>query len=173
MAVWGLLLSSWELQDQADLRGSNGKNSCFCVCRRWGELMFLISTDFISHSLSWLKFFVRKPIMQHICLSRISIFVLLSFFGNLIFLYSTFVNFPWSHNLHPWQEKLFGGYPSVDVLKRKINKLLGVAVSDEQEIKDAPRNPPWVQCCLKSYYIDRNDIWGSRQYRIFDTKISG
>ncbi|KAH9801722.1 protection of telomeres protein 1b [Citrus sinensis] len=70
-------------------------------------------------------------------------------------------------------EKLFGGYPFVDVLKRKINKLLGVAVSDGQEIKDAPRNPPWVQCCLKSYYIDRNDIWGSRQYRIFDTKISG
>lgn len=80
MAVWGLLLSSWELQDQADLRGSNSKNSCFCVCRRWGELMFLISTNFISHSLSWLKFFVRKPIMQHICLSHISIFVLLSFF---------------------------------------------------------------------------------------------
>lgn len=101
-------------------------------------------------------------------------FCFIIFFLEIWYFYIlTFVNFPWSHNLHPWQEKLFGGYPSVDVLKRKINKLLGVAVSDGQEIKDAPRNPPWVQCCLKSYYIDRNDIWGSRQYRIFDTKISG
>ncbi|KAJ4713542.1 Protection of telomeres protein [Melia azedarach] len=71
-------------------------------------------------------------------------------------------------------EKLFDGHPSVDVLKRKINKLLGVAVSDDgKEIKDAPRNPAWVQCCLKSYYLDKNDIWGSRHYRIFDTKIAG
>jgi hypothetical protein len=59
-------------------------------------------------------------------------------------------------------------------LKRKLNKLLGVAISDDgKEIKDAPRNPPWVQCCLKSYYLDKNDKWGSRHYRIFDTKLVG
>ncbi|KAK4843424.1 hypothetical protein QYF36_007901 [Acer negundo] len=71
-------------------------------------------------------------------------------------------------------EKFFDGYPSVEVLKRKLNKLLGVAISDDgNEIKDAPRNPPWVQCCLKSYYLDKNDKWGSRHYRIFDTKLVG
>ncbi|KAK0587349.1 hypothetical protein LWI29_021346 [Acer saccharum] len=71
-------------------------------------------------------------------------------------------------------EKFFDGYPSVEVLKRKLNKLLVVAISDDgKEIKDAPRNPPWVQCCLKSYYLDKNDKWGSRHYRIFDTKLVG
>ncbi|KAL5817868.1 hypothetical protein ACOSQ3_026246 [Xanthoceras sorbifolium] len=71
-------------------------------------------------------------------------------------------------------EKFFEGYPSVNILKRNLNKLLGVAVSDDgKEIKDAPRNPPWVQCCLKSYYLDKNDIWRSRHYRIFDTKLVG
>ncbi|GAV81092.1 Telo_bind domain-containing protein [Cephalotus follicularis] len=71
-------------------------------------------------------------------------------------------------------EKFFDGYPSVDILTRKRNKLLGVAVSnDGKEIKNAHRNPPWMQCCLKSYRIVRNDIWGSRCYRIYGTKLLG
>ncbi|KAJ4848372.1 hypothetical protein Tsubulata_020439 [Turnera subulata] len=70
--------------------------------------------------------------------------------------------------------KFFDGYPSVDILNRKRNTLLGVAVKEDgKEIEVAPRNPPWVQCCLKSYYLDKNDIWGSRQYRIFGTKHVG
>ncbi|KAK9266176.1 hypothetical protein L1049_027241 [Liquidambar formosana] len=71
-------------------------------------------------------------------------------------------------------EKFFEGYPSVDVLTRKRNKLLGVTESDDgKEIEDAPRNPPWVQCCLKSYYLIKSDAWGSRNYRIFGTKLVG
>ncbi|XP_059454142.1 protection of telomeres protein 1a-like isoform X1 [Corylus avellana] len=63
-------------------------------------------------------------------------------------------------------EKFFDGYPSTDVLRLKMNKLLGVAVSD-----NAPRTPPWAQFCLKSYYLSKNEAWGSRQYRIFGTKL--
>ncbi|XP_031281940.1 protection of telomeres protein 1b-like isoform X2 [Pistacia vera] len=69
-------------------------------------------------------------------------------------------------------EKLFDGYPSIDIVQRKLNKLLGVVVTDDGMVDNsAPRNPPWVQCCLMSYYIDKNDKWGSRNYRIFMTKI--
>ncbi|KAJ7970263.1 Protection of telomeres protein [Quillaja saponaria] len=71
-------------------------------------------------------------------------------------------------------ETLFDGYPSVDVLSRKLNRLLGLSVcNDNKMVKDAPRNPPWVQVCLKSYYISKDDVWGSRQYQIFGTKIVG
>ncbi|KAK3041851.1 hypothetical protein RJ639_000367 [Escallonia herrerae] len=70
--------------------------------------------------------------------------------------------------------KFFGGYPSVDSLTRKLNALLGVAVSEfTNGFKSAPRNPPWVQCCLKSYYIHKSDIWGSRNYQIFATQLVG
>ncbi|KAK2983342.1 hypothetical protein RJ640_016080 [Escallonia rubra] len=66
----------------------------------------------------------------------------------------------------------FGGYPSVDSMTRKLNALLGVAESEfTNEFKGAPRNPPWVQCCLKSYYIHKNDIWRSRNYQIFATQL--
>ncbi|XAR63970.1 hypothetical protein NMG60_11024143 [Bertholletia excelsa] len=62
-------------------------------------------------------------------------------------------------------EELFGGYPAVDVLTRKRNILLGINENDDN------RNPPWVECCLKSYYINKSDAWGSRNYRIFATRI--
>ncbi|KAK3028193.1 hypothetical protein RJ639_039476 [Escallonia herrerae] len=70
--------------------------------------------------------------------------------------------------------KFFGGYPSVDSMTRKLNALLGVAESEfTNEFKGSPRNPPWVQCCLKSYCIHKNDIWGSRNYQIFATQLVG
>ncbi|XWS60850.1 hypothetical protein CRYUN_Cryun07bG0073100 [Craigia yunnanensis] len=63
-------------------------------------------------------------------------------------------------------EKFFDGYSSTDALTRKLNKLLGVAVSSNgKEIKGAARNPPWVQCCLKSHYL--------KCYKICDTKLVG
>ncbi|XP_057952658.1 protection of telomeres protein 1a-like isoform X5 [Malania oleifera] len=73
------------------------------------------------------------------------------------------------------KEKFFEGYPPVDVLKRKRNKLLGVDESEcGKRINDAPtRNPPWIECCLKSYYLVKTDAWGSRNYRIFGTKLVG
>ncbi|KAG6584317.1 Protection of telomeres protein 1b, partial [Cucurbita argyrosperma subsp. sororia] len=66
-------------------------------------------------------------------------------------------------------DKFFGEDPSIDVLTRKRNKLLGVSASEKNEA--STRNPPWVQCCLKSYYLDKQDAWGSRQYRIFGTRL--
>ncbi|KAF7135650.1 hypothetical protein RHSIM_Rhsim08G0126500 [Rhododendron simsii] len=69
-------------------------------------------------------------------------------------------------------EEFFGGYSAVDVLTRKMSKLLGITGSDDgTEIAGIPRNPPWVQCCIKSYYLDKSDVWGSRNYRIFATKV--
>ncbi|KAL5699610.1 hypothetical protein ACHQM5_030489 [Ranunculus cassubicifolius] len=69
-------------------------------------------------------------------------------------------------------EKFFGGSPSMEVLTRKRNKLMGVDVVDGMGGDlGGRRNPPWVQVCLKSYYIDENDKWGSRKYRVFDTTL--
>ncbi|XP_021769760.1 protection of telomeres protein 1b-like isoform X3 [Chenopodium quinoa] len=69
-------------------------------------------------------------------------------------------------------EVFFEGNPPMDALIRKWNTLLGVAEVDSGGvIENAPRNPPWVLCCIKSYYVDKNDVWGSRKYRIFDTKL--
>lgn len=60
----------------------------------------------------------------------------------------------------------------MDALTRKLNKLLGLTVSDNgKQINNAPRNPPWVQFCLKSYYLSKTEVGGSRHYRIFDTKV--
>jgi len=77
---------------------------------------------------------------------------------------------PFSCSCHhdKWQETLFDGYPSIDELTRKLNRLLGVT-----GIKDAPRDPPWVSVCLKSYYVSKTDVWGSRNFKIFGIKIVG
>lgn len=71
-------------------------------------------------------------------------------------------------------EKLFDGHPSIDVLTRKLQKLLGVAESDDgKEIKNIARNPKWVQCHIKSYYLVKNDPWATRNYRVFGTRLLG
>ncbi|XP_030493574.2 protection of telomeres protein 1b-like [Cannabis sativa] len=69
--------------------------------------------------------------------------------------------------------KLFGDQPTIDVLTRKRNALLGVATNDDgKEVEDgSARNPPWLQCCLKSYYLDKSDKWGSRHYRLYGTRL--
>ncbi|XP_020593621.1 protection of telomeres protein 1a-like isoform X2 [Phalaenopsis equestris] len=64
-------------------------------------------------------------------------------------------------------EKFFDGYPSIGVLSEKMKKLLGIKGSP------ALRNPPWIWCCLMSYYLDEKDPWGSRRYRIFGTTLIG
>ncbi|XP_062114420.1 uncharacterized protein LOC133825506 [Humulus lupulus] len=68
--------------------------------------------------------------------------------------------------------KFFGDQPGIDVLTKKQNALLGVATNDDgkQVVEDA-RYPPWVQCFLKSHYLDKYDICGSQQYRIFGTRL--
>lgn len=68
--------------------------------------------------------------------------------------------------------QFFGSHNTVDELMKKMNALLGITEGDGCR-KAISRNPPWVQCCLKSYYIDKADIWGSRNYRIFATTFIG
>lgn len=71
--------------------------------------------------------------------------------------------------------KFFGGYPipTLDTMIKMQNALLGVEETDDAVPNEKPRSPPWVQCCIKSYYIDENDIWSSRRYRIFGTTLIG
>ena len=71
-----------------------------------------------------------------------------------------------------WQEVFFDGYPPLKELTRKWNMLLGLAfVESGGEIVDSSRNPPWVLVCVKSYYVSKSDVWGSRKLRIFGTKL--
>ncbi|XP_024403183.1 protection of telomeres protein 1a isoform X2 [Physcomitrium patens] len=69
----------------------------------------------------------------------------------------------------------FVGYPAVDLrqqgdtvgaLKRKVDRLLGVSES-------GPSNPPWVNCCLMSYYLDKERPHDTRRFRIFGTRFPG
>ncbi|KAG0504448.1 hypothetical protein KC19_8G001300 [Ceratodon purpureus] len=55
---------------------------------------------------------------------------------------------------------------TVGVLKRKVDRLLGVT-------ERGPRNPPWVTCCLKSYYLDKDHPRETRRYRVFGTRFPG
>ncbi|XP_057783826.1 protection of telomeres protein 1b [Salvia miltiorrhiza] len=68
-------------------------------------------------------------------------------------------------------EKFFEKCDSVDALTERRNMLLGL--DRDPTAENVTRKPPWIQCCLKSYYIDRDDNWGSRNYRIFDTTCVG
>lgn len=70
-------------------------------------------------------------------------------------------------------EEFFQGHPAVEVLTKKRNKLLGVIESEDGKTVDAPRNPPWVECCLHSQYPVDTDSLAGRNYRIFGTQLVG
>ncbi|XP_041024963.1 protection of telomeres protein 1a-like isoform X3 [Juglans microcarpa x Juglans regia] len=57
--------------------------------------------------------------------------------------------------------KSFGDSFSIDVLKSKVNKLLGVL---DGEDSSSVRNPPWIQCCISL---------NSGEYRICGTRFVG
>ncbi|KAL9248331.1 hypothetical protein vseg_021665 [Gypsophila vaccaria] len=61
-------------------------------------------------------------------------------------------------------EMFFKEYPPAHILTRKWNTLLGITDA-------SARNPPWFVCCIKSYYLNRTDVWGSRKFRIFNTTL--
>ncbi|WOL03011.1 hypothetical protein Cni_G11731 [Canna indica] len=70
--------------------------------------------------------------------------------------------------------KFFGGHHlTLDVLASKMNKLLGITDDVGQAITDGARNPPWIWCGLKSYYLNESNPRGSRRYQIFNTKFVG
>ncbi|XP_042513066.1 protection of telomeres protein 1b-like isoform X2 [Macadamia integrifolia] len=67
-------------------------------------------------------------------------------------------------------DKFFGGKPPLNVLTSKRNILLGINEKENSEDNNnAPRNPPWIECCIKSYYRDKSNAWGSRRFQIFGT----
>jgi hypothetical protein len=73
---------------------------------------------------------------------------------------------------HSSQVRFFGGFLTEAALTRKMNRLLGVPELEEaDEGTPLARSPPWIWCCLKSFYMDKYDPWGSRRYRIFGTEI--
>lgn len=67
-------------------------------------------------------------------------------------------------------EIFFGGYPTYEELNSKMNMLLGV--TDNLGQVRATRDPPWICCCLKSYFLDKSNPWGTRRYQIFGTKLA-
>ncbi|KAL9659062.1 hypothetical protein QQ045_018628 [Rhodiola kirilowii] len=68
-------------------------------------------------------------------------------------------------------EQLFGQNPTMAELTSKRNKMLGIQVGDGNEHVNFPRDPPWCEFCIKSYYLDKKDPWGSRHYRIFGSEF--
>lgn len=62
------------------------------------------------------------------------------------------------------QGKFFRGCRSEDLLTVMRNKLIG-----SNGEATGTRNPPWIDCCLKSFSTDETDRWGSRSYLMFDT----
>ncbi|CAM6106321.1 unnamed protein product [Calypogeia fissa] len=74
--------------------------------------------------------------------------------------------------------KFFNGHPPADLhvdssivgaFERKVHKLLGVRLSEETGLPTV-RDPPWIKCCIKSYYTDKSNPWKSRCFRIFGTR---
>lgn len=80
----------------------------------------------------------------------------------------------WWRNAHV-QVDFFVGHPAcnmrlqgdtVGALRRKVERLLGIN-------ENGPPNPPWVNCCLMSYWLDKERPRESRRYRIFGTRFPG
>ncbi|KAL2456960.1 Protection of telomeres protein 1b [Forsythia ovata] len=63
-------------------------------------------------------------------------------------------------------EEFFCGYPDVDTLTNKMNRLLGV-----EGCEFSPRNPPWVHCCIGFHSSDESDAIGSRDFHVCNTRL--
>uniref|UniRef100_A0A7N0V424 Telomeric single stranded DNA binding POT1/Cdc13 domain-containing protein n=2 Tax=Kalanchoe fedtschenkoi TaxID=63787 RepID=A0A7N0V424_KALFE len=69
-------------------------------------------------------------------------------------------------------EQMFGKNPSSVELKEMRNKFLGIKVDEAgNELVNIPRNPPWIECYIKSYYLDKKDPWVSRRYRMYGSEF--
>ncbi|XP_010412550.1 PREDICTED: protection of telomeres protein 1a-like [Camelina sativa] len=60
------------------------------------------------------------------------------------------------------------GFQNTEILRNKRNRLLGIRGFSNL---GAPRNPPWIECCIFSYYTHKADPWTTRKYRIFGTRL--
>lgn len=77
-------------------------------------------------------------------------------------------------------ERFFNGHPATnlhnfsatkDALQRKVHELRGLEEHSSygSAKSDIRYNPPWIKCCLKSYYLQKENPWDTRHYRIFGT----
>lgn len=67
-------------------------------------------------------------------------------------------------------EYFFGlGLQNTEMLRKKWNQLLGI--TRESSVSLATRNPPWIECCIFSYYTNKADPWNTRLYKIFGTRL--
>ncbi|MCO5581580.1 hypothetical protein L7F22_035468 [Adiantum nelumboides] len=80
-------------------------------------------------------------------------------------------------------EHFFNGHPATDLhnasatkgaLQRKVQELLGLEEysSYGSSKSDIRYNPPWIKCCLKSYYLQKENPWETRRYKIFGTILA-
>eukprot|EP00850_Spirogloea_muscicola_P010050 SM000058S18480 [mRNA] locus=s58:112590:115867:+ [translate_table: standard] len=74
--------------------------------------------------------------------------------------------------------KFFNGHPpadfhqpsaTADALRRKVWRLLGQA--DDSGTAKGKKDPSWMKCCLKSYYVDKACPRTSRLYSVFGTTM--
>ncbi|KAL1224910.1 Protection of telomeres protein 1a [Cardamine amara subsp. amara] len=61
------------------------------------------------------------------------------------------------------------GFKDTEMLKKKQNRLFGIRQSSNLVL--ASRNPPWIECCILSYYTHKADPWRTRLYKIFGTRL--
>ncbi|CAH8335544.1 unnamed protein product [Eruca vesicaria subsp. sativa] len=60
------------------------------------------------------------------------------------------------------------GFQNTEMLRNKWNQLLGIRRGSSSF---AARNPPWIECCIFSYYTNKADPWRTRSYKIFGTRL--
>ncbi|ESQ38708.1 hypothetical protein EUTSA_v10028628mg [Eutrema salsugineum] len=62
-------------------------------------------------------------------------------------------------------------FQNIEMLRKKWNRLLGIRRESSMSLASTPRNPPWIECCILSYYTNKADPWNTRLYRIFGTRL--
>ncbi|XP_039128071.1 protection of telomeres protein 1a-like [Dioscorea cayenensis subsp. rotundata] len=72
-------------------------------------------------------------------------------------------------------EKFFGHCQNAEIISSKLKKLLGTRDNDEAGPSDSTRDPPWVWCCIKSYFVNgiNADPWIDERYWIDCTIMRG
>ncbi|XP_018455527.2 protection of telomeres protein 1a isoform X1 [Raphanus sativus] len=58
---------------------------------------------------------------------------------------------------------------NTEMLRKKWNQLLGI--TRESSASLATRHPPWIECCIFSYYTSKADPWRTRSYKVFGTNL--
>ncbi|KAG2302341.1 hypothetical protein Bca52824_030992 [Brassica carinata] len=60
------------------------------------------------------------------------------------------------------------GFQNTEMLRKKWNQLLGITKESSMS-----SDPPWIECCIFSYYTNKADPWKTRSYKLFGTRFLG